>query len=155
MRMRKLMLLVLLIISINAVGQKTRSEKILDRSMYKEFLSAYHYYDGDSITDTRIVFSGQNYKYQHITDIVTIYSGSPEDFYRFLNEVEAFLTEEEKGVMMPIMGRDCLVDFAWGTKYVIVYEEDSTNGHMLVLKSIQKFRKAFLQWCDEKSIDIS
>lgn len=119
-----------------------------------DIISADHIFENGELQKITIYFMGQNHKYQHITDIISIYTGNPTDFYKFLIKLEKFYSSQEPGTSTNIEGVHVSVDKLMGFKNLTLFNKDMTGYRIITLKKIGKIKSKLLDWVKEKDIKI-
>ena len=143
-----------LAIASTSFAQKTKTVEIVKRVNYKEYIDAIYILNNENKTKAiNIRFACQNYEYQHISDLITLYYGSPSGFYKFLNEIEVFYKENEPGVSQTIQGHDVEIKKG-GKASVWIYEKraDGDGYYKLSMKSLAKFKTEFVDWCKKNNV---
>lgn len=151
--MKIILILFLVLCSLFSLGQKTKTLEIWKKPMSGEVMNViYSYNEEGSVVDTSIMFMGQNSKYVHITDFITIYKGSASVFYKFLNEVEKFCLENEAGISGKVMERN-INRSKFGSYQMVEIEGQIRNEYYgCPMKWISKFKSKFVAWCKKNNI---
>lgn len=152
--MNKILLLALSAFFMQSFSQeispiKTRSETIIERKMYNESIEAYYTtLDGRDDEYVKLTFYARNHKYQNILDIITVFSSTPCEMYKFLCVVENFMIENNgKDVMSDINGRPITTVCKYGSTAVWIYEREGDGFHGFSLKSIKMYKEKVYDWC--------
>ena len=156
-----LLLLVFTWASSNAQQYQTKTEKIFENKTYSQKISAmYSIVNGER--DTTIIFAAKNHRYSYLNDVVTIYHGTPQDFYDFLCEVSDFFDREKPNVNEDEYIRELIKNHfvhivkMYGFYGIHVYQnvEDGDGYHGFRPKQFKKIIPIFEEWCKKKGINI-
>ena len=152
--MKKLFFLsVLLLFTLNLYCQKTKSILIWKKPITDQVLRAHYILnDKDSLETINIHFMAKDDRYSQLIDYITIYSGTPIEFYFFLTELEKFYKENEPETSMEIHGQYVSVQKFMGTKQLWIYEKDGNGYHIFLIAWIQKFKEKFVAWANQNKI---
>ena len=136
-------------------AQRTRTEEVFS-TMTHEVLKVL-YITNDSKTDTLVAFYAKDHRYQQLTDLITLYSGSVQDYYDFMVKLEKFYNENEPEVSDYIDGYRINILKVVGYKCIWWYEKESDgNGyHYFMIKGLVKMRLQFANWCQEKGLKLN
>lgn len=139
-----LMLTIMMFITINSsmIAQITKTEEIFHTSLLFCTINAYK----NTETETRILFMAQNAEYTEISDIITLFSGSPEDFYNYLNDVENFFKDNEDGTSTNINGGKTHLSKSKSAWVIFELKEDGNGYYSLMKNRIPKIKESFLVW---------
>ena len=150
--MIKLMFLLLIALSISVMGQIHKTVKIWE-PIGREILAA-NYTGVDSIY---IDLLGQNSLYTAITDLMTIFYGTPNEFYTWCNKLETFSKENEPNpksdFYIDIDGQWIYLKKSMGVKVLQIFEKNKTSAvHQIATTSLMKFRDKFTEWADKNNV---
>lgn len=121
--------------------------------MTKEVINAHYYYnEANELIKINIHFLGQDSRYSALISYITIYSGSPVEFYNFLNELDEFWKENDVGTSMTIHNHHVTYDKLMGAAGLWVSEEDGSGYRSLNAKHISKFKQKFVSWCEANNV---
>ncbi|MEG2228441.1 MAG: hypothetical protein RRY39_08110, partial [Odoribacter sp.] len=129
-------------------AQKTKTVEIWKKPMSLETMNAIYSFDkkGD-LVNIEIFLRGQNCEYMYITDFITIFRGSPIEFYGFLNQIEKFCIENEAGVSSEVMGRIVSRGKSAFTEIIKIEGQKKDVFYGCPIKWIPKFKSKFIAWC--------
>ena len=167
--MRKLIMISILTIMMwNVFSQKTKTFQIWEKTFVSteilpgfvdnEFLQAYYNYDSNNeVESVYIHFEAQDSRYFYIIESITIYYGTPKEFYSFLNEVEAFCNKEKESLLdmtIRIHGQIVTSSELMDIKKICISEKDKDGDgfHIFYLDEIVQFKEKFVQWANENNI---
>lgn len=130
---------------------KTKKVEILSTSA-GEYLNANYLIEEGKQDILNIHFFGRDHQYQQIDEYLTFYSGSPKDFYIFINKLkEAF--NSEINVTQSIDGCIVTTEKSMGKKIISVKEGKKSGYRLFNLKVIDKVISKFEIWCIENKIE--
>ena len=147
--MKKITTILLLISTISFSQDRIKKEQIY-KSVDLNYINAY--YEIDNNDKLTISWMGQDSQYQHIDNIITLYSAEPIEFLQFLNSTIAFITENEINISGKVKGRDVSISKLMGVKIISIYTENLLGYKMLTLKRLNKIKEKYLKWCEKKGI---
>jgi hypothetical protein len=154
--MKKIVAALLLITIGNlALAQvKTKREDIHKFALTKETLTALRT-TGGAVDKVSISLTAQNQQYTAITDIITVYYGTPTEMYQFLKAVESFIANNKEGdVSTHIAGQlVSTISSAWGSG-VYVWTKDGLGYRGFSIKMISKLIQKLLDWSKNNGIEI-
>ncbi len=145
----------LFVVSISTIlAQNQKSEEILKRPFEKEILKAnFTYSDSNRIKSiniylyTEILAAHQSKKY------ITLFYGSPAEFYSFLNQVDNFITENLPDASTELYGQKVLLTDYGMPKSARIYGKDTTIYSKIYSKEdISHIRKVFVNWASNQGI---
>jgi hypothetical protein len=146
-------LLILSIMSVETLAQKTKTVKIWSKPLTGEVINANYHFDEDGeLIGLNIHFMAKDSRYEQLIEYITVFQGAPSDFYIFLKKLEDFAKNEEPGTSMKIDGRNVSYSKLMGTKMINVYEYDSNGYTTFLPKNISTFMSKFIEWCKKNSV---
>lgn len=151
--MKKIIPLLFLLIAINAQSQEITKKVKIYKSISAEYIDAHEVYNDGMLTDIYITFMGQNHKYQRITDIISLYSGSPKGFYIYINNIKEFLNTNDVDTSATINGQYVSISKMMGKKIINVYTSDTLGYRVMTVKSLDKILKKFEKWAKDNNIE--
>jgi len=140
------------LLSFAAISQVTTKEKI-HRSTFIGLINAH-------TTNNEVLISwvADDMEYDHIQKYYTVFSGTPEEFTDYLNQIIEFADQYDKDASVTILDWRINVDRDLGAKQLTIYEIDAVGGlggyRQFTPGQIQKIKKKFTQWANKKGIDI-
>lgn len=94
--------------------------------------------------------------YDNSTTTMTIFSGTPKEYYNFICELEKFASENEPGprtsIIAKVYGMSVSLEKFLGAVILVIYEKGGSGYHHLPLGWIPKFRENFTEWADKNNI---
>lgn len=129
-------------------AQKSKCIEVYKNKMYKDYVDVNYFYDNTSneVTSKQMMLYGKDLRYQELDELVTIYYGKPNEVYKFLTELEAFLDENEADVSNTIQNRRATIVKMMGMKGVWVYEKDGRGYRGYNLKTLNKIKESISEW---------
>lgn len=154
--MKTLLCIILFVImSIDIFAQKTITIDIFKKGLVEEYLNAKIIENNTSgRRDTIIIFFARNHKYQHITDMITLYSGSCKRYSSFMNDVIEFAKQNESGTSNTFDHHIVSLGKTMGIKSVSIFNKEGMGYHTFTVGILEKFKKEFLNWCKKNNVCI-
>jgi hypothetical protein len=90
--------LALSLILTTSFGQKTKTVDLCNGPYKTFFVSAHISFVDDQPSDTTFLVLGRNNRYTHITDLITLKSGSFNEVWNFFTYCMEFLKKEDEGM---------------------------------------------------------
>ena len=152
--MKKLLVVLFLVFSITAFGQTRKTVTILERYNTIGILDAT--YLPDSVI--YIHWSGIDDRYRTLRDLCTVFSGLPDEFYTFLNDIETFINENKDQVSsktemsIDINGQNISLRKSTGTLQLLIYEKDGSAYSIMLPAWIITLRDKFWEWCNVNNV---
>lgn len=139
----------------HSYAQKTKKEQVYNNNLFKDYLDVIHHYDeNDNVISKQMLLYGQDLRYQHITELVSVYSGSPQELMNYMNAVEKFVNENEPDVSTTLEGYRITVVKQMGRKGFSLYEKDGLGYRSYNMKSWGKIKKALVKWAKKNNEEI-
>ena len=102
---------------------------------------------------TSINLIGLDARYTQITEFITLYSGDPQGFMTFLNDIEKFYPNDPNTSTDINNGKTHVsIDKTMGSKHLTIWEEEGSGFHKISFKLIQKTKDAFINWITQNNI---
>jgi hypothetical protein len=141
-------------LSFLSFGQKTKTVEIWKKPFTKEILNAnYAYNENDELAEVTIHMLGQDARYQQLISYITLFYGSPIEFYDFWTELEKFYNENDAGTKTEIYGQTVSLIQVMGSTGLLIFEKDGSGYRSINLKTIEKFKERFEEWAIENDIE--
>jgi hypothetical protein len=154
--MKKLIVVLLFAFTSNfALSQVvTKEEQIHKFAFTQETLTALRT-TGGSVNNVSVSLTAQNNKFTSITDIITVYYGTPTEMYQFLKAVEAFyINNKGTEASTHIAGQlVAIINSAWGDG-IWIYTKDGLGYRGCTVKMINKIIQKLLEWSKKNNIAI-
>lgn len=123
--MKKLVLCLMVLLSINSFAQKTKSITVVNTGTQCKFaISGTIHYNGDTPTDTSYYIYAVDEQYTMIFSALIIKSGSPQELYDFMKELNITMGKEEVKTTVPFHGLSVYVTKFFGVKGVIISKDN-------------------------------
>ena len=153
-KLKACFILLLLIPELQAQIQK--SEEILNRPFEKEILKAnFTYSDSNKVESIDIHFYTEITSTNQSKKQVTLFSGSPNDFYSFLNQVDTFIFENLPETCTMLYGQKVsLIDVGLPKSARIYGKEDQKYSKIYSSEEISKIRNRFIDWAGGQGIKL-
>lgn len=152
---KKLLASLFFVFSIMTIlAQNQKSEEILSRPFEKEILNAnFTFSDSNQIEGIDIhfytVISGANQSKKN----VTLFSGSPVEFYSFLNQVDSFIVENLPETSTVLYGQKViLLDIGIPKSARIYGKDDLKYSKIYSADEISVIRRRFIDWAKNQDI---
>jgi hypothetical protein len=149
--MRDTIIIFLFLTSINCFAQDNSIE-ICQRSAGNELLEAI--FLPDSTINIRM--TGSDNADDSGTRTITIYSGTPKEYYTFICELEEFTTENDPDphtkIIDKIYGISVSLEKSLGAVILVIYDQSGRGFHRLPLAWIPKFKDKFTEWANSKNV---
>lgn len=144
---------ILLFFATFSIFAQTKSKKVeILSTSAGEYLNAHYLIEEGKQDILNIHFFGRDHQYQHIDEYLTFYSGSPKDFYIFINKLkEAFNSEID--ITQNIDGCIVTTEKSMGKKIISVKEGKKSGYRLFNLKVIDKVISKFEIWCTENKVE--
>ncbi len=118
----------------------TKTERIFNRPGYSLIASI------SESGDTLISWSGQNYEYQQLTDIINFYSNEPTEFIEFIELILDFFENNEPGTSMNLDDLRITITRNMGIISLAIYPERGFRSFTKrelnrILRDVQKWLK--------------
>lgn len=162
--MKRFVLLILAIcLFLTVEAQKTKREEIYQKTMMGESITAlFITYEEGGKTDTIVVFSCQDHRYEQLTEYINLYSGDCQEFYDFMCAIEKFCDKNEKEVgdgveiSETIEGHRVRLVKNYNILGLYIYEssKDGNGYHSFAVKKFKKIKPIFVEWCKNKNIKL-
>jgi hypothetical protein len=149
--MKTTIIFLLFLICINSFAQ-VKSVEILQRPSANEVLEAILLPD----STINIQMTGADNSYDNSTKIMTIFSGTPKEYYTFICELEEFAEENEPKahtrIIAKIGGMQVSIEKFLGSFQFLIYEKAGAGYHRLSPSWLTKFKEKFTEWANNKNI---
>ena len=130
-----------------AQAQITQKEKVYSRPYFGSVTKLVTTFE-DQSSETRLVWTTRDMKYKHLVQYITVYSGTPEEFAQFCDELLAFAQEHKSDASTRIHDTHVSVDKFMGAQQLTIYEKrpgGSLHGYrMFTPKQIAKAQAKIL-----------
>ena len=154
--MKTLLTGILLVFFTSGFAQKTKKVDIVSGGLMHAYISAnYSYDENDKLIETNIHFFGQDARFSQLTEFITIFSGSPKDFFIFMNEVEKFFKENEPGTSSTIQGHYVSIQTIYGLKAYYLNEIKGNGFMSFTLKGFVRIKDKFVEWAKENGVPLT
>ena len=149
--MKKTIIILLFLTCINSFAQ-VKSVEILQRSGGNEVLEAMIQPD----STFNIQMTGKDNAYDNSTNSMTIFSGTPKEYYTFICELEKFAEENEPDTHTRIIGKiggmSVSLEKFMGSVRLLIYEKSGTGYHHLLPSWLPKYKEKFTEWANSNNI---
>lgn len=149
--MKKTIIILLFLTCINSFAQ-VKSVEILQRPAGNEILEAMFLPD----STINIQMTGKDNAYDNSTKSMTIFSGTPKEYYTFICELEKFAEENEPTahtrIIAKIGGMSVSLEKFIGSVQLLIYEKGGTGYHHLLPAWLPKFKEKFTEWANNNNI---
>lgn len=151
--MKKFTLLLLIAISpiLSNAQDITKSEDIVS-SIALGYLTAHTVFENGTQKRLYITYQFQNRKYQSITDIQSLFVGSPDELRLYLNNLLTFVNENDENTSTEINGNRVSISKMMGKKLLTAWDKDMLGYTYLAERTINKLQKKFDKWASKNSI---
>lgn len=142
--MKSVILLSLLMILSLSPNAQSISKTVKVYSKTYQYIDAYKYFENGELNEIKLVWRSKNARYQHIIDIITIYSGDAEELITLIDFMISFIQKEEPGTSTHFEKVFISVEKVLGIKYLYI---GADNGYTnLYPKQLPEIKKAILDW---------
>ena len=149
--MKTVIIILLFLTSIKSLAQN-KSVELFQRSSANEVLEAIFLPD----STINIQMTGRDYADDNGTKSMTIFSGTPKEYYTFICELEKFVTENEPESHVQIVdqidGMSVSLEKFLGAVILVIYEKGGHSFHRLPVAWIPKFKEKFTEWANNINI---
>ncbi len=152
--MKKLLIVLSLAFSVTIFGQARKTVTILERNNTIGILNAI--FLPDSVIS--IHWMGIDSRYPTLRDLCTVFSGLPDEFNTFLNDIEKFVNENKNQVSgktemsIDINGQNISLRKSIGTLQMLIYEKDGNAYHIVLPAWVPTIRDKFWEWCNMNNV---
>jgi len=93
-----------------------------------------------------------------LNDFFTVFSGSPEEFYAFITDLEKFINENKDQVStktdmsIEMIGQNVNLRKSMGTLQLLIYEKDGYAYHIIIPAWLTTLRDKFWAWAIENGV---
>lgn len=144
---------ILLFFATFSIFAQTKSKKVeILSTTAGEYLNAHYLIEEGKQDILNIHFFGRDHQYQYIDEYLNFYSGSPKDFYIFINKLkETFNSEID--ITQNVDGCIVTTEKMMGKKVISVKEGNKSGYRLFNLKTIDKVISKFEVWCTENKVE--
>ncbi len=150
MTMKKSLFIFFIFICLNTDGQIKQVEIWSNPGTGKILQAAF------ADDDTLIIFYANDSRYSHITSLIRVFYGTPEDFYKWLGDLEEFgknKLDAKTDLTKEINGQLVTIRKAIGSMNDYYLSEIGGNGYSRLLAvELPKFKNKFIQWAEKNNI---
>lgn len=150
--MKHLIISILVFSSFGLFSQKyTKDEKVYKSITGLSIVQSNSYDDGQLIS-SRMIWIDKNQKYQHITDYMTIYSGSASGMWKHMNDLLESTEKFDDGVKLELNGKNVSIDKVMGVKGASCYDDNYVQWHIYYPSQLKKLMKKYKKWCIKNNV---
>ena len=117
-------ILIAFLLFTNAYAQEYEKTKELFRLVTGQSFNVVQTYNDNKLVDERYYLFAQNGKYQYITDIITVYSGTKQGFEEYIDQLSNALEKYDVDTSLTIGNTRVVIFKSMGAKFIRVNTDD-------------------------------